>query len=164
MRTRHVIAIVAIVLAGVGVKQTFFTAPPAEAGWLSIKSVGLDVSQLHQNVNLPVQQFHDMSFVFSGGDVTAAGLAAAASDRPRNGTLTLRCAERDLRASTVIEEFGQTGAMPTAWLAQAGLNWLQARGHCLAGAENEGVDLFDRIIAGETRVPNEQAMNERGRR
>ena len=163
MRTRHAIAIVAVVLAGVGVKQTFFPAPPAEAGWLSIKSAGLDVSQLHQNVNLPVQQFHDMSFVFSG-DLTAAGVAAAALDQPRKGTFTPRCAERDLRASTVIEEFGQTGAMPTAWLAAAGLDWLQARGHCLAGAEKEGVDLFDRIIAGETRVPNEQAMNERGRR
>jgi hypothetical protein len=155
MRTHHVIAVVAVILAGVGAKQTFFTAPTAEANWLSSKSVGLDVSQLHQNVNLPVQQFHDMSFVFS---------AAATSDEPRNGFLAPRCAERDLRASAVIEEFGQTDAMPAAWLAAAGLNWLQARSHCLAGAENKGVDLYDTIIAGETRVPNEQAMNERGRR
>ena len=70
MRTRHVIAVVAVILVGVGVKLIFFTAPTAaEADSLPIKSVGVDASQLHQNVkNLPVHKFHDMSFVFSGGD------------------------------------------------------------------------------------------------
>jgi len=64
MRAHHVIAVVAVILVGFGVKLIFFTAPTAEADPLFIKSVGVDVSQLHQNVNLPVQQFHDMSFVF----------------------------------------------------------------------------------------------------
>jgi len=69
MRAHHVIAVVAVILVGVGVKQIFFTAPTAEAESLSIKSVGVDVSQLHRNVkNLPVQEFHDMSLVFPGGD------------------------------------------------------------------------------------------------
>ena len=69
MRAHHVIAVVAVILVGVGVKLIFFTAPTAEADSLSIKSVGVDVSQLHQNVkNLPVQKFHDMSLVFPGGD------------------------------------------------------------------------------------------------
>jgi hypothetical protein len=69
MRTHHVIAVVAAILVGVGVKLIFFTAPTAEADPLSIKSVGVDVSQLHQNAkNLPVQTFHDMSLVFPGGD------------------------------------------------------------------------------------------------
>ena len=50
MRAYHVIAVVAVILVGVGVKLIFFTAPPAEADSLPIKSVGVDVSQLHQNV------------------------------------------------------------------------------------------------------------------
>jgi hypothetical protein len=67
MRAHHVIAVVAVVLVGFGVKLIFFAAPTAEADPLSIKSVGVDVSQLHQNVkDLPVQKFHDMSFVFPG--------------------------------------------------------------------------------------------------
>jgi hypothetical protein len=69
MRAHLVIAVVAVILVGVGVKLSFFTAPTAEADSLSIKSVGVDVSHLHQNVkNLPVQKFHDMSLVFSGSD------------------------------------------------------------------------------------------------
>ena len=69
MRAHHVIAVVAVILVGVGVKLIFFTAPTAEADPLFIKSVGVDVSQLHQNVkNLPVQKSHDMSFVFPGSD------------------------------------------------------------------------------------------------
>ncbi len=69
MRAHHVIAVVAVILVGVGVKLIFFTAPTAEADPLSITSVGVDVSQLHQNAeNLPVQEFHDMSLVFPGGD------------------------------------------------------------------------------------------------
>lgn len=69
MRAHHAIAVVAAILVGVGVKLIFFTAPTAEADSLSIKSVSVDVSQLHQNVkNLPVQKFHDMSFGLSGVD------------------------------------------------------------------------------------------------
>ena len=69
MRAYHVIAVVAAVLVGAGLKLIFFAAPTAEADTLSIGSVGVDVSQLHQNVkNLPVQKLHDMSFVFPGDD------------------------------------------------------------------------------------------------
>jgi len=69
MRAHHVIAIVAVILVGVGVKLTFFAAPTAEAESLSVKSVSLDISQMHQNTkNLPVQKLHDMSFVFYAGD------------------------------------------------------------------------------------------------
>jgi molybdenum-dependent DNA-binding transcriptional regulator ModE len=69
MRAHLVIAVVAVILVGIGVKLIFFSVPTAEADSLSIKSVGVDVSQLHQNVrNLPVEKSHDMSFVFSGGD------------------------------------------------------------------------------------------------
>ncbi len=69
MRAHHVIAVVAAILIGVGVKLMFFTAPTAEADALSVKSVGVDVAQLHQNTkNLSVQKLHDMSLVFPGGD------------------------------------------------------------------------------------------------
>ena len=68
MRAHHVIAVVAVVLVGLGVKLIFFTPQAAEAVSLSIKTVGVNISQLHQSVkNLQVETFHDMSLVFSGG-------------------------------------------------------------------------------------------------
>jgi hypothetical protein len=46
-----------------------FTAPPAEADPLVVKTVGADVSRLQQSLrNHPEQKFHDMSFVFSDAD------------------------------------------------------------------------------------------------
>ena len=64
MRARHVIA-VAFVLVCVVVKLTFFAAPIAEADARSIESGSVDVFQIHQSIkNLPVQEIHDMSFVF----------------------------------------------------------------------------------------------------
>ncbi|HEV8465518.1 MAG TPA: hypothetical protein VGQ63_11015 [Pseudolabrys sp.] len=69
MRAYHVIAVVAVLLVGLGVRPIFFAAPTAEADSLSIKRVGVDASQLRQNVeNLPVQKFRDMSLVFPGDD------------------------------------------------------------------------------------------------
>jgi len=69
MRTHQAIAVVAAILVGVGVKLIFFTPATAEVDSLSIRSVRVDVSQLHQNArNLPVQRFHDMSVVFPGSD------------------------------------------------------------------------------------------------
>jgi uncharacterized protein YjiS (DUF1127 family) len=50
-------------------KLTFFAVPTAEADQLSIKSSSMNISQMHQNSgNLPVQNFHDLSLVFPGGD------------------------------------------------------------------------------------------------
>jgi hypothetical protein len=66
MRAHHAIAIVAIVLIGVGLKWAFFSAPTAEA---VVPSVAMDVFQMHQNVkNLPEQKMNDMTFVFSESD------------------------------------------------------------------------------------------------
>jgi hypothetical protein len=71
MRAHHVIiAAVAVILVGFGVKLIFFWAPTAEAK-LSVESVSMDISEIHRNTNtknLPVQKIHDMSFVFSEGD------------------------------------------------------------------------------------------------
>jgi hypothetical protein len=66
MRAQHVVAVVTVVLVGVGVKLIFFAAnPTAQASSPSVEGVRVDVSQMHQNIkNLPVQSFHDMSFVF----------------------------------------------------------------------------------------------------
>jgi hypothetical protein len=46
-----------------------FSDPIAEADLRSVRSVGMDISQMHQkNKNLPEQKTHDMTFVFSGDD------------------------------------------------------------------------------------------------
>ena len=64
MRARHVIA-VAYILVLIGTKLTFFAVPIAEADARSIESGSVDVFQIHQSITqLPVQEIHDMSFVF----------------------------------------------------------------------------------------------------
>ena len=68
MRARHVIAVVTVILVGFGLKLTFFSGPIAAADVASVKSVSMDVFELHQNIkNLPVEKLHDMTFVFSNG-------------------------------------------------------------------------------------------------
>jgi hypothetical protein len=88
----------------------------------------------------------------------AFGVAPAASDEPRQSWFTPRCAEYDIRALAVIEQFGEVDAMPAAWLANAGLNYLQARLYCLARDEGRGIALYDRIIAGDARMSNELVL------
>jgi hypothetical protein len=69
MRAHHAIGIVAVILVGFGLKVLFFSAPLAEADLRSVRSVDMDISQMHQkNKNLPEQKIHDMTFVFSGDD------------------------------------------------------------------------------------------------
>jgi hypothetical protein len=49
-------------------KLTFFSGPIAVADVGSVKSVSVDISEMHQNIkNLPVEKLHDMTFVFSNG-------------------------------------------------------------------------------------------------
>jgi hypothetical protein len=65
MRTRHAIVIVATILLAVAVK-VFFLTPAAVA---EIRAgAGLNVSHMHENITLPVQAVHDMTFVYSHGD------------------------------------------------------------------------------------------------
>jgi hypothetical protein len=70
MRAHQVIAVVAVfLLVGAGANLAFPTAPTAGADWLPIRSAGVAVSQLYQNVeNLPVQECLDRSVVYSGRD------------------------------------------------------------------------------------------------
>ncbi len=64
MRARDVIA-VAFILVLVGVKLTFLAVPIAADDARSTVSGGVDVFQIHQSITqLPVQEIHDMSFVF----------------------------------------------------------------------------------------------------
>jgi len=69
LSARHgIIAAVAVILVGLGVKLVFFSEPTADAKLLSVKSMSMDISELHRNTNiknLPVQKIHDMTFVFS---------------------------------------------------------------------------------------------------
>jgi hypothetical protein len=65
MRAHYVIAVIAVILVGIGVKLPFFTAPIAEADSRSIESLSADISQMHHSIrNSQAQKFHDMSLVF----------------------------------------------------------------------------------------------------
>jgi hypothetical protein len=62
MRSRHIIAIAAILAVGFGVKLFFFSGPTAEANVDAVNGVRMDIAQMHQNIgDLPVQNVHDMS-------------------------------------------------------------------------------------------------------
>jgi hypothetical protein len=62
MRKHHVIAVLAVLLIGLGVKQFFF--PPKEAEAES-RAGNMNIRQMHiDRPNLPPQKMHDMTFVF----------------------------------------------------------------------------------------------------
>jgi hypothetical protein len=65
MRAHHLIAVVAVILVGIGVKLPFFATPTAEADSRSIESLSGDIPRMHRSItNIQVQKFHDMSLVF----------------------------------------------------------------------------------------------------
>jgi hypothetical protein len=67
MRAHHgIIAAVAVVLVGFGVKLIFFSEPTAEAKLLFVKSMSMDISENAKN--LPTQKIYDMTFVFPTSD------------------------------------------------------------------------------------------------
>jgi hypothetical protein len=47
MRSHHLIAIMVVILVGIGVKMLFFPNPPAEAASQAPTSAGMDVLQMH---------------------------------------------------------------------------------------------------------------------
>jgi len=67
MRAVHVIAVVAVISIGFGVKLFFFSAPTTEADIHAVPSASMNVLQMHVDYPniLPVQKMHDMTFVFS---------------------------------------------------------------------------------------------------
>jgi hypothetical protein len=69
MRIHHAAAAVAaLILVGLATKLFFFSAPPAEATPNTAKSSSMDISKMQENLNLPIQKMHDMTFVYSDGD------------------------------------------------------------------------------------------------
>jgi hypothetical protein len=84
-----------------------------------------------------------------GATLAAHGHSIAAGP----GRFTPDCARYDLQAYAVIEQRGELAAPPTAWLGNAGLNYLQARVFCLSGEERKGVELYRRIIQGDMSLP-----------
>ena len=72
MRAHHVIAVVTVLIIGLGAKQFFFPATEAEADIRAVPSASMNVFQMHIDhpnmKNIPVQKIHDMTFVFSDGD------------------------------------------------------------------------------------------------
>jgi cytochrome b subunit of formate dehydrogenase len=63
MRIHHIIAVVAVLVVGLGGKQFFFPPIKAEA---NIPSASMDIFQMqHDHArNLAVQKMHDMTFVY----------------------------------------------------------------------------------------------------
>ncbi len=65
MRAVFVIAVTAILIAGLGVTRFSFAYPTAQAIAGTLKSPSPDVSQARGTAELPIQRIHDMSVVFA---------------------------------------------------------------------------------------------------
>lgn len=62
------IAIVTGIVVGFGLKLVFFSTPTVAADVDSTKRVSIDGSEMRREIkNLPVENFHDMTFGFSNG-------------------------------------------------------------------------------------------------
>ncbi len=72
MRAHHIIAVVAVLVIGLGVKQYFFPPIKAVADIHTIPSASMNVLQMHidhpNKKDLPAQKMRDMSVVFPDGD------------------------------------------------------------------------------------------------
>ena len=72
MRAHHVIAVVAVLVIGLGAKQFVFPPQQADADINAVPSASVNVHQMlidHPNRNnFPAQKMHDMTFVFSAPD------------------------------------------------------------------------------------------------
>jgi hypothetical protein len=66
MRAHHVIAVVAVLVIGLGVKQYMF--PPKQANATVFPTANMNVLQLHSDIDtrtLPPQKMNDKSFIFT---------------------------------------------------------------------------------------------------
>ena len=67
MRSHHFIALVVVLILGLGAKQFFFPPQKAKADIHAVSTASLNVLQMHRDTNtevLPVQDMRDMSLVF----------------------------------------------------------------------------------------------------
>ena len=68
MREHHVIAVVAVLVVGLGAKQFFFPVTEAEANLHAVSSASVNVLQMHSGIDmrtLPLQKINDKSFIFT---------------------------------------------------------------------------------------------------
>jgi molybdenum-dependent DNA-binding transcriptional regulator ModE len=66
MRTHHVIAVVAVLIVGIGAKQYVF--PPKQANADVFPAVSMNVLQMHSDIDmkqLPQQKMNDKTFIFT---------------------------------------------------------------------------------------------------
>lgn len=74
-------------------------------------------------------------------------VASATAEGPRSaGRITPECAERDLKVVELLEEHGNSSALPASMLGEAGLAQLDARLTCLLGLPVEALAMYDRIL------------------
>lgn len=64
MRARHALAVIAVILLGLGAKYYFFPTPTAQAS-INVGQMSLDYPDMKY---LPVQAMNDMTLVFAGGN------------------------------------------------------------------------------------------------
>jgi hypothetical protein len=68
MRAHHVIAVVAVLVVGLGAKQFMFPPKQADANINAVSSASMNALQMHidhpNRNNLPSQKMNDMTFVF----------------------------------------------------------------------------------------------------
>jgi DNA-binding transcriptional LysR family regulator len=68
MRAHHVIAVVAVLVIGLGAKQFVFPPQQADAGVNAVPSASVNVLQMHGGIDiksLPVQRMNDKTFIFT---------------------------------------------------------------------------------------------------
>ena len=68
MRAHHVIAVVAVLVIGLGAKQFLFPPTQADAGANAVPSASVNVLQMHGDIDIksiPVQKMNDKSFIFT---------------------------------------------------------------------------------------------------
>ncbi|HEY5504447.1 MAG TPA: hypothetical protein VIK28_04750 [Sedimentisphaerales bacterium] len=69
IRTHHVLAVVAVLIIGLGAKQYFFPPITAEANLRAVPAI--NILQMHRDINmqnLSVQKVHDKTFIFVEGE------------------------------------------------------------------------------------------------
>jgi predicted transcriptional regulator len=71
MRAHHVIAVVAVLVIGLGAKQFLFPPKQADADIIVVPSASMNVLQMYSDIDmktLPQQKMNDKTFVFADGD------------------------------------------------------------------------------------------------
>jgi len=68
VRAHHVIAVVAVLVIGLGAKQFVFPPQQADANTNAVPSTSVNVLQMHHDIDtksLPVQKMNDKAFIFT---------------------------------------------------------------------------------------------------